>query len=580
MKTVRYQQKMDPYLNAPVPFAGGVRRDLSDWEPGNGLYRCIGAHGNKLGDLTKWSGMALDLKLAAKPTGLFQIKIGALTYKIAMAGGVIYRIYGAAATALLSGEQVAPCEMHVLNNMGFMVSGINPNRKYDGTSITNLGIVAPTVAGVASNGAPGALTGGYSYKYTYQNSITLSESDPSPASNTITAAGNLINLTGIVPSTDPQVDTIRIFRTVAGGSIWLLTGTIANSVTSYADNVTDANLAEQVAIDNGVADPASYMEVFNGMLLLTGFQSPNQSRVWPSGVLRAEAFNVDNVYDLDPEDDDIITGIKRLGNFLAVGKRKGIFLGEGTAPDAMTFTRTRVVDGPLGNWTMVTVESNLFYLAERGPHVFTGLAEQYLWRPIEPLYRQLDLTQLQTSTGVYYAPLNMIIWNVKTAGVADSDQWLIFNLSTKEWTFRQATSAQLATYKDTVGRSTLWIGGNDGSILTGDYGSSDQGQPIYLEVISRPISFTKNHDAVCCFRFISSHYYPNGGASPVTVSYCVDDPEGVYTVAGTFLPTTGFRVRHDLAAYGRVLYVKYTVNSTEPLVLRPPVVSGHVLGRT
>ena len=350
--------------------------------------------------------------------------------------------------------------------------------------------------------------------------------------------------------------------------------------TTISTNLPDSQLGEAVLLDSGTPPQASFIAIFNGMVLLCGLLPPNESRVVVSGVLRGEAFNPDDVYDLDPEETDIITGIKQFGLFVAVGKRKGLFIGEGTQPDQMTFTRTRVNLGPLGQFGMINVESDLYYLSEKGPTIFSGLSETFLGRPIQDVYATFDLQAIQTASGIYYPALNMVIWNVTTAGQGSPDQAIIYNIVTKELTLRALNATVLSTYLDGLGRTQFWVGDSTGKQYTGDVGFSENGAPIPMEVVTRGIRFKgARREDVICFRHIHTAYQANGGSAPVTVSYAVDDPDAAYTVAGTFLPTTGSLVTHDIAAYGNLLFVRYTVSSTEPLLLYEPLAQGFVVGR-
>ena len=73
-------------------------------------------------------------------------------------------------------------------------------------------------------------TGLYSYKVTYISKYGQ-ESNAGPASRTITTASNTdIFLSRLPISSDPQVTQRRIYRTVAGGSIWLFLDTIYKKI--------------------------------------------------------------------------------------------------------------------------------------------------------------------------------------------------------------------------------------------------------------------------------------------------------------------------------------------------------------
>ena len=56
--------------------------------------------------------------------------------------------------------------------------------KYKGGYYQQLGLPAPTAVILASVGGAGLLTGTYDWRYNYVNSVTLSESNPSPAQST------------------------------------------------------------------------------------------------------------------------------------------------------------------------------------------------------------------------------------------------------------------------------------------------------------------------------------------------------------------------------------------------------------
>ncbi len=100
---------------------------------------------------------------------------------------------------------------------------------------------APTITGAA---CPGSLTGTYTatsmlgiaYVYCYRNSTTDHTSTASPVSaQTGPQTSVSITIAGI-GSTDPQVSTVDIYRTVDGGATYLLLASIANSANwQYVD---------------------------------------------------------------------------------------------------------------------------------------------------------------------------------------------------------------------------------------------------------------------------------------------------------------------------------------------------------
>lgn len=133
-------------------------------------------------------------------------------------------------------------------------------KKWNGASVTNLGIVTPLDTPTLSFGA-GSLspTVGYKYVFCYYNSTTGQPSSASPysastgpqTSKNITIGGNY--------GVDTQADKIQIYRTLDGGSIYYYNAVIANPASgtwSYTDSTPDSALnTDIVAPLAGINDP-------------------------------------------------------------------------------------------------------------------------------------------------------------------------------------------------------------------------------------------------------------------------------------------------------------------------------------
>lgn len=583
---------MRKLIDQSIGLDGGINTDIAESIPAPGHRSVSGMHGNKRGNLTKVAGaLAFSGRLAGRTTGLIQAKLGTSTFLFAMGGGTLYVLEQNQARAILAGQVNAFYDGRVVGSTLFLASGSNPNKKIlSDLTVQSVGIARPDPPPTVADGGAGSLTGTFSYKRTLKNSVTGHESDPSGKSDDITVTSKNILVGGLGGSPDPQADMQVIYRTTStGAGIWFRLVELPISTTSYLDALT--TLSEAVIEDSSVPPQAKYLEYYNGMLFYAGLAAPNASRVAVSGVLRPEAHNPDDVYDLDPQDEDIITGITRFGNGVAVTKKKGIYVGGGSTPDSIDFAKTDVAEGPLGTWGIVKYESNLAYLGERGPFVFSGLREQFIGYKIQDLWKTLDLGAMEFASGAYYLPLNTLFWNAKRVSAPDYDLWICFNTKTGEWTTREFASSKLAIYLDSVKTSRLWIGGTDGTIYTGDTGTADQGGPIAIELITRGIGLKRKGsgwdlDQTYVFRHVELQYEPNGGDSLLTVGYSMDNKDGPFlplvnkdTGLTTFSMKTGNRVRFDFAGYGRLLYLKITGASSDHLVLTGLRVEGNELGR-
>ncbi|MDY6957688.1 MAG: hypothetical protein SVK08_00890 [Halobacteriota archaeon] len=122
--------------------------------------------------------------------------------------------------------------------------------------------------------------GKYKYKVTYVGK-TGHESNASPESVLIelSAARDDINLTEIPISPDPQVIARKIYRTVAGGEIFLFLDRIEdNTTTTYTDTTSDLGLGQtspplagDVSDDNSPPTKAGIVKLWKRTVFLAGF---------------------------------------------------------------------------------------------------------------------------------------------------------------------------------------------------------------------------------------------------------------------------------------------------------------------
>ncbi len=114
----------------------------------------------------------------------------------------------------------SPFEYVVSNDYCFFGDGVDM-KKFDGTTVTNWGITAPGTA-VTVTTTTGVLspTVGYQYVICWENSGSGHLSSPSPPSlGTGPLTSRNMLLSGNTTA-DGQVDRVRIFRTIDGGSIY------------------------------------------------------------------------------------------------------------------------------------------------------------------------------------------------------------------------------------------------------------------------------------------------------------------------------------------------------------------------
>jgi hypothetical protein len=146
--------------------------------------------------------------------------------------------------------------VHFTSHRGkLFVNGATTQKKYDGSAVDPVGLSAPGTTPTAASGAVGALTGSYSVKVTFaieSAGVTLYESNPYDASNTVALTARQLSLSSVPVSGDTRVTHRYIYRTVAGGSKWFFDGKIAdNTTTTYTSTQADSTLGRLVETNHG-----------------------------------------------------------------------------------------------------------------------------------------------------------------------------------------------------------------------------------------------------------------------------------------------------------------------------------------
>jgi hypothetical protein len=126
----------------------------------------------------------------------------------------------------------------------FIVNGVDANVKFNGTSLTRMGLVAPaTLAAPTKSG--GTLTGTRKYVATLVSSTSNGsvESEPTAAISVSYSNQQGTFSAPAVPSSDPQVDRWNLYGTTMGGSTYYkLNSTPQSRSTSIVDNLSDASI--------------------------------------------------------------------------------------------------------------------------------------------------------------------------------------------------------------------------------------------------------------------------------------------------------------------------------------------------
>ncbi len=172
--------------------------------------------------------------------------------------------------------------------------------------------------------------GVYKYVYTYYNPINGVRTPPSTAVSITTTTGNeAVNLTVIVPSTDPQGIQIEIWRTVVAGATYYKVATITNVNTTYADTTPDASLGAALDTEGFTIVPnTNIFLLYNDYVYMAGdytnpfrlyFPNPTQPHYYDPTI---------GFFDFDVA----ITGLMKLLNGILIFERYKTWFLPGTTP--------------------------------------------------------------------------------------------------------------------------------------------------------------------------------------------------------------------------------------------------------
>lgn len=178
----------------------------------------------------------------------------------------------------------------------------------------------------------------FSYKITFVNKQGFESNVSSQSTDlTLLSGDDTILLTNIPISHDPQVIARKIYRTVAGGSIWIFVDRIEDNVTTtYTDILADEALgsltapeAGDVSLDNSPPPLAGIVKFWQHTMFLAGDPSAPNNLYWSNPDDGVEGFPQLNVATLD----DKITAVYETYSALIVETELGKWQVLGDNPD-------------------------------------------------------------------------------------------------------------------------------------------------------------------------------------------------------------------------------------------------------
>jgi hypothetical protein len=348
------------------------------------LNAAIGNPG-ELGVYPGWETFSTTSLGARRCQGGKRIYLSGGNFTLAADNGSVYKpgdggVWGAAVSA----------GWHATNQIDFvydrdMVAVFDgntiPKKSVDGTTWTQLGIDAPTVAPAASAIAGGSLLDGNTYEvaYAYYDSALNQISNISDVDTQAMAGANLRLRVGVTASADPQVTNIRLYvRDVTSGEeILRLQGTYANATANIDVDTNNWDAQEEAPTDHEVAVPMAFGCVWKNRWW--GRDATVGNRLRFSQIFQPQSWPATFFVDIPFERGEDITMLIPLGDVLLVFgyTRFYLILGQ-TSLDFEVRPALGGQTGALGFRAGDVMENGVIHGGASGIYLFNGASDELL----------------------------------------------------------------------------------------------------------------------------------------------------------------------------------------------------------
>lgn len=235
-------------------------------------------------------------------------------------------------------------------NLTFIYDGINANLKYDGTTLSPMGIgvaASPAVPTNDTGASAAALTNGTrKYVLTYKSTYHEGNSTPTSAARVVTLAdaGNSIlqRSNFVLPSAgsiaDAQVTAVKLYRTIKDGEDYFFVAEGAPGAT-VTDDIADEDLIQSQALEEFInaapTGPFVALCEHRGQLIGVYADEPGvlHHSYFDPEYMVPEGWPAQWTTPIRPGDSDRINGLASFHEWLVVGKGNSLHQMTGSWPE-------------------------------------------------------------------------------------------------------------------------------------------------------------------------------------------------------------------------------------------------------
>ena len=380
--------------------------------------------------------------------------------------------------------------LEIAQNRLYIAATDSPGvRKYvAGQSILwRAGITKPASAITPADGGTGVLSGTYYWYWTYYNSTTGEESDPSPISGVLAVTNKQVTLSNFVFSTDPQVDKIRIYRNPTGVSTWYYVGEKTNDVNNYTDNIADNNLGPAISIRNGEPPKAAILKYHLNRMFYVNADYP--SRLYWSEPLLPGSVHVNSWQGIEDRDGGKILALGISYDNIIVLKNTGIFCFsfDVNEPGNSTYIPLTTEYGIVAPMSVANLGEDLICLSSEGLKIITnggtkideiviavsGSDGTRAINPITSIFRECKQDAIAKAVGVYYEAKNQYHISVPYYSNSNNDLTLVWHKDVNAFTTHEDFYVKATALYREYDNRLLYRSHNNQYIYQHDIGFTD-----------------------------------------------------------------------------------------------------------
>jgi len=432
------------------------------------------------------------------------------------------------------------------NDWLYIFNGTDTPKKWDGTSVYNVGIAASTTPATFNDDISGNLFEDreYSIVYTYYSSSQGLESSCSNPSSSVTASSSKGIKWNLTKSSDPQVDKIKVYRTLGNQSEYFYEG-ITNNVTSptFNSTIADVSLGTIKAPTDNTAPLSSFAIPcyhLGRIFVSSGF------KVYYSKPYPYHEHYPSDYYVVTPNGENVTGLVSLMTNVYIFTENSISILNTPTTGNPIQAWNCYQVEGRIGciaPRSIVSVNGLVFFLAKDGVYVFDGRLVKRISYPL------IDLSNINTSyqhlsAAFYYDGKYYLSIPEGTSTVPN----VTYELNLDGLTWNKYTNKGFSAYELYQG-NVLGSSPSSGLVYKAFYGNDDDGSNITLEFYTKPFELTKYP----IYKSFKKLHLLMDGTGTVTIKITIDGNETL--VENIAIDGFGFYQFPQLIHRGRTIQI-------------------------